>query len=144
SVALAKVDPAEWLLSVTLHSLLTPQYGSSLNYPDPPNRVHSRTYTVLPSIGSPFTVPDRLSPCDCEYRLVLPTPVVPTSNQYSVAPVPALQPKLTVAPARVDPGGGLVIVASVRAAAPRRADSSNCPAALHPGHRHTRTSHPPS
>ena len=62
-------------------------------------------------VGSPLTVPDRRSPCDCEYRLVLPVPVVPTSNQYSVAPVAALQPKLTVAPARVDPGGGLVSVA---------------------------------
>ena len=77
----------------------------------PLNRDHRRTYTVLPLVGSPFTVPDRFSPCDCEYRLVLPTPVVPTSNQYSVAPVPALQPKLTVAPPKVDPGGGLVSVA---------------------------------
>src|SRR2546426_6504827 len=77
----------------------------------PPNSVHSRMYTVLPLVGSPFTVPDRFSPCDCEYRLVLPVPVVPTSNQYSVAPVPALQPKLTVAPPNGDPGGGFVSVA---------------------------------
>src|SRR2546427_6079804 len=102
-----------------------------------PNSVHRRTYTVLPLVGSPFTVPDRFSPCDCEYRLVLPTPVVPTSNQYSVAPVPALQPKLTVAPANVDPDEGLVSVAFFLTV-PRDAESSECHA-LSDDHKSTRT-----
>ena len=104
----------------------------------PLNRVHSRTYTVLPSMGSPFTVPDRLSPCDCEYTLVLPAPVVPTSNQYCVAPAAAVQKKVTVVPAKVDPGVGPIINAAETGDASSTSTQSSSPSALFPGVAKTR------
>src|SRR5438094_6084006 len=74
----------------------------------PPNCVHSRTYTGLPSTGSPLTVADRFVPCPWLYTLKLPTPVVPTDIEYCIAPAPALQLKVAVALGNVDPGAGLV------------------------------------
>ena len=77
----------------------------------PPSCVHSRTYTGLPFTGSPFTVADRFVPCPWLYTLKLPTPVVPMDIKYCVAPAPALQLKVAIAPGNVEPGAGLVSTA---------------------------------
>jgi hypothetical protein len=36
--------------------------------------------------------------------------VLPTSSQYAVAPLPAVQVKVTLLPVKVEPGAGEVIV----------------------------------
>src|SRR5437667_176801 len=74
----------------------------------PPSSDHSRTFTGLPSTGKTFIVADKLVPCDCAYRLLLPTPVVPTDNQYSVTPAPALHANVTDGEVSVEPGVGLL------------------------------------
>src|SRR5207249_4049841 len=83
-------------------------YAKSLTSPPPPppSCVHSRTYTGLPSTGSPLTVAARLVPCPWLYTLKLPGPVVPTDSEYCVATRPA--PRLTVITGRcrMEPGAG--------------------------------------
>src|SRR5215467_3631833 len=77
----------------------------------PPNCVHSRTYTELPSTGNPLTVADRFVPCPWLYTLKLPGPVVPTDSEYCSAPVPGLQLNVVTAPGSLVPGAGLVSTA---------------------------------
>src|SRR5439155_20029159 len=84
---------------------------------DSPKSDHSRTYTVLPLVGNPLTVPDRFISCGWAYTSPLPAPLVPTVSQYCVAPTPAVQAKVTTAPGKEEPGAGLVSTAGLAVAA---------------------------
>src|SRR5215470_11811015 len=78
----------------------------------PPNCVHNRTYTGLPSTGNPLTVADRFVPCPWLYTLKLPDPVVPTDSEYCSAPAPALHLNVVSAPGNAVPGTGVIRAAS--------------------------------
>ncbi|PYN89527.1 MAG: hypothetical protein DMD87_05310 [Candidatus Rokuibacteriota bacterium] len=82
----------------------------------PPKSDHSRTYTVLPSVGNPLTVAE-VESAYRTYRLVLPAPVDPTVSRYGVAPRPAVQTKVAAVPGKIEPGAGLVITAATGLAA---------------------------
>src|SRR5439155_1079044 len=100
----------------------------------PPNCVHSRTYTGLPSTGSPLTVADRLLPGAWLYTFALPGPVVPTYSAYCVAPPPASHVNVTPALGKVAPGAGFVTTALAEATSSTSTQSSfPGPSALLPG-----------
>src|SRR5205823_7382203 len=67
-----------FLASVKVYSLNASDWSSDV--------CSSDLFTELPSTGNTLTAADRFVPCDWAYRLLLPTPAVPTDNQYSVAP----------------------------------------------------------
>src|SRR5436190_1850306 len=95
-----------WFSAVSVFLPYTPLFRS-------PSCVHSRTYTGLPSTGSPLTVADRFVPCPWLYTLKLPTPVVPTEIKYCVAPAPTPQQKTSVVPGHVELVSRLVLKALI-------------------------------
>jgi len=73
----------------------------------------SRTYIVVPFVGSPVTFIDTVlaAVLAAEYvpRSADPVPVVPSHNWYDVTPIPASQVKVAADPGSVLPGVGLTI-----------------------------------